>query len=49
MMEIEVPHTVWARNSHHKVFGRVEDSNDYGEECNQGATFILKEMKKCDK
>lgn len=38
-MEIEVPHTVWAKNSHPKVFGRVENSNDYGEEFNQGALY----------
>ena len=48
-MDIEVPHTVWARDSHHKVFERIENSNDCGENCNQGATFILKEMKKGDK
>lgn len=31
------------------MFVRIENSNNLYEECNQDATFILKEKKKCDK
>ena len=47
MLETEETFTVWARNSHSKVIVRIENSNDCGEECNQGAPFIVNEMKKC--